>query len=105
MDVTFGALDAFAFAVFAVILLVAVFIVVSLGRLPGRLARRWGHPQAAAVNVAGWVGVATGGVIWPLALIWAFIVPPAARSSPIEDSRRRDVVAPIAPVKQEEKLP
>jgi hypothetical protein len=33
------------------------------------------------------------------------MVPPAARSSPIEDSRRRDAVAPIAPVKQEEKLP
>lgn len=75
MDVTFGALDAFAFIVFGVILFVGVFLVVSLGRLPGRLARSRGHPQAAAVNVAGWIGVATGGLIWPLALIWAFMVP------------------------------
>lgn len=75
MDVTFDALDAFAFVVFAVILLVAVVVVVRLGKLPGQLARQWGHPQASAINVAGWLGVATGGLIWPLALIWAFMVP------------------------------
>ena len=34
MNVTFGALDAFAFVVFAVILLVAVVIVVSLESSP-----------------------------------------------------------------------
>jgi len=66
MDVTFGPLDAFAFVVFAVLIVAAVVIVVSLGRLPGRLARRWG-PQASAVNVAGWIGVATGCLLWPLA--------------------------------------
>jgi RsiW-degrading membrane proteinase PrsW (M82 family) len=24
--------------------------------LPGQLARKWGHPQAAAINVASWLG-------------------------------------------------
>jgi Protein of unknown function (DUF3302) len=75
MDVTFGALDAFAFVVMAVIFAVVVVAVVSLGKLPGQLAYKWRHPQAAAVNVAGWIGVATGGLVWPLALIWAFWVP------------------------------
>jgi hypothetical protein len=75
MDVTFGALDAFAFVVMAVIAMVAVVIVVSLGKLPGQLARQWGHPQAPAVNVAGWLGIATGGLLWPFALIWAFMAP------------------------------
>jgi hypothetical protein len=51
---------------------VAVIIVVNLGRLPGRVAQRRGHPQAAAINVAGWLGLATLGLLWPLALIWAF---------------------------------
>ena len=81
MDVTFGALDAFAFVVMAVIAAVVVFAVVSLGKLPGQLARKWEHPQAAAVNVAGWIGVATGGLIWPLALIWAFMAPSKSKSS------------------------
>jgi hypothetical protein len=75
MDVTFGVLDAFAFVVFAVILAAIVVVVVSLGKLPGQLARKWGHPQAAAIDVAGWIGLAAGGVLWPLALIWAFTNP------------------------------
>jgi hypothetical protein len=75
MDSSFGILDAFAFVVFAVLIAVAVIIIVSLGQLPGQLARKWGHPQASAINVASWIGIATGGLLWPLALIWAFITP------------------------------
>ncbi|MGJ4943535.1 DUF3302 domain-containing protein [Bradyrhizobium sp. HKCCYLS1011] len=85
MDATFGVLDAFAFVVFAVLIAVAVIAVVSLGQLPGRLARKWGHPQASAVSVAGWIGVATGGLLWPLALIWAFITPPGPAVSRTRD--------------------
>jgi Protein of unknown function (DUF3302) len=101
MDVTFGALDVFAFVVMAVILLVAVVAIVGLGRLPGQLARKWGHPQAAAVNVAGWIGVATGGLIWPLALVWAFMISPKAASSTTEPNHVADAVAPIVPAEQE----
>jgi len=77
MDSSFGPLDAFAFLVFAVLIAVAVIVVVKLGQLPGRLARKWDHPQASAVNAASWIGIATGGLLWPLAFIWAFIVPTA----------------------------
>lgn len=87
MDSTFGVLDAFAFVVFAVLIAAAMIIFVSLGQLPGRLARKWGHPQASAVNVAGWIGMATGGLLWPLALIWAFITPSGWDSSRIENDR------------------
>jgi hypothetical protein len=97
MDVTFGALDAFAFLVFAVLIFVAVAIVVSLGQLPGRLARKWGHPYASAVNAAGWIGIATGGLLWPLALIWAFAVPSVSPSSMIEIQKPRSAVEP-API-------
>jgi uncharacterized protein DUF3302 len=75
MDSSFGAFDAFAFAVFAILIAAAVIIVVSLGQLPGQLARRRGHPQAAAINVTSWIGLATGGLLWPVAFIWAFISP------------------------------
>ena len=78
MEPTFGVLDAVTFAVFALLIAVAVILVVSLGQLPGQLARKWGHPQVAAINVASWLGLATGGLLWPLALIWAFLVPRTA---------------------------
>jgi hypothetical protein len=71
------AFDIIAFIVFAVLLVAVVVIVVELGSLPGAIARKRGHPQAAAVNVASWLGVATLGILWPLALIWAFLNPPA----------------------------
>jgi hypothetical protein len=72
------AFDIIAFFVFAVLIAAAVVIVVGLGSLPGKIARQRQHPQAAAVNVAGWLGLATGGLLWPLALIWAFLKPSAA---------------------------
>ena len=77
MDSSFGPLDAFAFLVFAILIAVAVIVIVKLGQLPGQLARKWGHPQASAINAAGWIGIATGGLIWPLAFIWAFMTPTA----------------------------
>jgi hypothetical protein len=73
--------DIFAFVVFAVLLAAALVIVVGLGSLPGWIARKRGHPQAAAVNVASWLGLATAGLLWPLALIWAFWVPRPAGPS------------------------
>jgi hypothetical protein len=93
MDSTFGVLDAFAFVVFAVLIAVAVIAIVSLGQLPGRLARRWGHPQASAINAAGWIGVATGGLLWPLALIWAFITPSGSAALRMkENARAQDTI-------------
>ena len=100
MDSTFGVLDAFAFVVFAVLIAVAVIAIVSLGQLPGRLARKWGHPQASAVNVAGWIGIATGGLLWPLALIWAFITP----SRPDYDQLRRSETEAEAATRQQNPL-
>jgi hypothetical protein len=65
--------DIMAFVVLAVLLSAVVIVVVSLGSLPGQIAQKRGHPQVAAVTVASWLGIATGGVLWPLALIWAFL--------------------------------
>jgi hypothetical protein len=67
VDSSFGALDAFAFVVFAVLIFVGVIIVVNLGKLPGQLAHKWNHPQAGAINAMSWIGIATGGLLWPVA--------------------------------------
>lgn len=54
--------------VFAV---VSLLLIVLLAALPGQLAKRAGHPQANAINVCGWLGLPTG-VLWVVALVWAF---------------------------------
>jgi hypothetical protein len=89
MDSSFGPLDAFAFLVFAVLIAVAVIVVVKLGQLPGQLARKWGHPQASAINAASWIGIATGGLLWPLAFIWAFMIPAARPALPDRDDQQQ----------------
>jgi hypothetical protein len=90
MDSSFGALDAFAFVVFAVLILVAVVIIVSLGKLPGQLARKWGHPQAPAINALSWIGIATGGLLWPIAFVWAFVNPIAGKSTATDPAAAAD---------------
>jgi hypothetical protein len=78
--------DIVAFAVFAILLVAVVVLVVSLGQLPGQIAHKRGHPQAAAINVTGWLGIVTLGLLWPLALIWAFLKPfPGVSSAPAEN--------------------
>ncbi len=76
--------DIIAFAVLGILLVAVVVVVVTLGSLPGQIAHKRGHPQAAAITVAGWLGLATAGIMWPLALIWAFLssaaVSPALRA-------------------------
>ena len=89
MDFSFGPFDAFAFLVFAVLIFVGVVVVVSLGKLPGQLAQKWGHPQANAINAMSWIGIATGGLLWPVAFIWAFTTPFGTKSA-IENDVQAD---------------
>jgi hypothetical protein len=64
----------FALVYISVVLVGAVCLVVWLGSLPARIARRRQHPQVDAINAMGWLGlILTGGIGWGLALIWALV--------------------------------
>ena len=75
-------LDVFAFVVMSILLGVGISLVFVLGALPGKIAVERRHPQADAIRVAGWVGLLTLGVAWPLALIWAYSRPSRVGSDP-----------------------
>ena len=64
-------LDYLALGVILFLLVLITAAIVLLGSLPGQIARRRNHPWPDAVNVASWIGLATG-VFWPVAFIWAF---------------------------------
>ena len=74
---TIDGFDIFAFVVFAVLLGTLVLLIVALGSLPGKIARRRNHPQAAAVNAAAWISLITLGALWPIAFVWAFVPLPS----------------------------
>lgn len=70
-------LDIFAWIVLVVLVASTVFVVVFMAMLPGMIAKRRNHPWATAVQVAGWVTLFFGFVLWPVAVIWAYVDVPA----------------------------
>ena len=85
------AIDYFAWAVLIVIVLSVAVLLVAVAMLPGKVARARGHPQADAITVAGWLGlILTLGVIWVLAMIWAFVRPTARQTSGVDEPARDD---------------
>ena len=74
-------LDIFAWIVLLVLVATLVAIVVALGMMPGRIARRRGHPWAEAVAVGSWATLIFGFVFWPLVMIWAYVDVPERRET------------------------
>ncbi len=68
-------LDIFALIVLFVLVATAIFLFVIIGRIPGRIAAEAEHPQAAAINLLGWFGLAAGGLGWVVALVWSKTTP------------------------------
>ena len=58
--------------VLCVLPVVLGIVLYKLGGLPGSIARVRGHPQAAAINICGWMGLITL-VLWPVAMVWAHL--------------------------------
>jgi uncharacterized BrkB/YihY/UPF0761 family membrane protein len=85
-----SALDIFALIVLLVMLGAVIAIWVILGMMPGKIAHSRNHPQAEAINVCGWWGVITLGILLPLAFIWAHTNPPGGKA----DSKRRSKATP-----------
>ena len=68
--------DYFAWFVFIVIIVSVLALFVVLAGLPGKIANDRKHPQAEAINAAGWLGLLFSfGIIWVLALVWALAKP------------------------------
>jgi hypothetical protein len=69
------ALDLFALFILLILVVTAVALWGALAYLPGKIARGRNHPQQAAINVCGWLGALTFGLLCPLAFIWAYTNP------------------------------
>ena len=81
------ALDIFALIVITLLIAVVIWLVVLLGNMPGDIARKRNHPQAAAITALGWIGVITMGVGWFIAMVWAYYIPdnPEAAESDLQE--------------------
>ena len=79
------ALDIFALVVIFFLIILFAAVIVILGSLPGKIARKRDHPHADAVNVASWIGIATG-ILWPFAFVWAFLPVPGGVKAPADNA-------------------
>lgn len=70
-------IDLFAWFILIFLVVSGLAVIVALGMAPGYIAKKRNHPWATGVEVAGWVTLVFGFVLWPLALIWAFVDAPA----------------------------
>ena len=68
-------LDIFALIVLLVLIACALVGWGLLAIFPGKIAKQRNHPQADAINVCGWWGALTMGILSPVAFIWAFTNP------------------------------
>lgn len=82
-------LDYVALGVIFFLAIGATAVIVALGSIPGNIARKRNHPWPVAVSAAGWIGLATG-ILWPFALVWAFLPVPAPRSDQPGDASGSD---------------
>ena len=70
-------IDLFAWIVLVVLIATMAATFIALGMIPGRIAKKRGHPWAEAVAVGSWASLIFGFVFWPLVLIWAYVDVPA----------------------------
>jgi len=73
--------DIFAWIVLIVLIATLVAVVVALGAMPGRIARRRGHPWAEAVAGGGGGSLVFGLVFCPLILVWAYVDGPGRKEA------------------------
>jgi Na+/H+ antiporter NhaD/arsenite permease-like protein len=55
------------------VLFIAIFWLVHI--LPEKYAHKRGHPQADAIHAMCLMSLFFGGLLWPVAMIWAFMKP------------------------------
>ncbi len=85
-------LDVFALIILVVLVVTVLAVWALLGMYPGKIARERNHPQAEAINVCGWWGALTMGLLTPLAFIWAYTNPDARLGG---GSRHTDAAKPV----------
>ena len=86
------AFDYVAFGAMAIVFAATVYLVILLGDLPANIAKQRNHPQVAAIRAMSWFGLLfTGGILWILAIVWAYY----DRSPPPDASATAELRAEI----------
>ena len=82
------AFDYVAFAAMAIVFVAMIWLVIYVGDLPANIAKERNHPQVAAIRAMAWFGLLfSGGVVWILAIVWAYYDYSAAEAAPTSEEQ------------------
>ena len=95
-----GGLDVLAIGVTIFLALVVLALAIGGLILPGWLAKKRGHPQAEAITWCGVLGLATGGIAWVIALVWALWKPKAGPELALTESQAQELVTMLAAISE-----
>lgn len=91
--------DVLVWFIVVIVPIVAVTVLWILHVWPERVAERRGHPQKDAIQALCFISLVFGGLLWPLAMLWAYMKPPRvmlAKDSP-NDAGDEEPRAPAPP--------
>jgi uncharacterized protein DUF3302 len=96
-----GVLDIVSLLILAILIVGALFLILIVAAIPGKLAKKRHSPWAEAINVAGWIGVLLP-PIWMFALIAAFVRPQIGEGAQITISQDEttELAAEIATISE-----
>jgi hypothetical protein len=82
------------FFILFIVVTIGALVFLELAGMPGRDARKRGHPDAEAISLLGWLGLPLGGMGWLVAMVWARYRPTRANvvNTPEESKVRDDQV-------------
>ena len=83
------------FFILFILVTIAALVFIELAGMPGRDARKRGHPDAEAIALLGWLGLPLGGLGWLVAMVWARYRPTRAKvvDTPEESKVQDDLQA------------
>jgi hypothetical protein len=59
------------FIILFILITIGALVFIEIAGMPGRDARKRGHPNAEAISLLGWLGLPLGVFGWLLAMVWA----------------------------------
>jgi hypothetical protein len=80
----------------------AIYLFWILHILPEKAAKRRNHPQKDAIHMLCLLSLVFGGLLWPIAMLWAYVKPMGMRVALVEaehlhGTERPKVQAPLEP--------
>ena len=65
-----------ALGIWIVVIAIIIYGIVAIHDIPASIARKRNHPQADAIEAAGWVSLFMLHALWPFLWIWAMTYKP-----------------------------